>query len=641
MKIDKIKLKRSVNDLPQSCRDVIQLFKSCPDQVLLAELKNTITWNFGKSELYHWIDVLNRFDQILSECTQLPPENPLYEPENIYLVPDIADPQKRELVLQILSFTALLIENANARHTYYSMEHLIALLTSNDLDVVLASLNVIFVFSKRCHYISRLPTSQRNALTNRLVHLAESMGGKESGFGLCKLSKIHDMQHFPASATSVHFEFALQGASEDEFVDNNQTIQLDNLYNFTENPQQILQHVLKTYTISRQKQFHLLYRIQRAMHFPNFNKRCQCIEAQLMAKSILIYSAFVPDFIQTSVEQGLIEELVEQLEVDSDDDVIMKLKAACFRNLTALLQQEREPRSCPIINKIISALDCQNYYGILASLVRKIIKTMTEMNVLLYSQAFITTLFSFLYHMAINETSATALIASGHIEFLIQVISWKTDNPLNVSLVTRAVRVIDLLSTLDIQPTQAKSICDMLFERLEMEMKICRRDAPYELPAVNPKDPEVKGDNSPDKDGDNKSTESKDIVKVEPMDLEEPQCTVTPEQLQQHLLEMRQSNLQCLPQRSALIKSLLNFFKKAASDLFFPETLRNLCESPLLPHLKHIISNVEYYGPTLYLPATEIVTNHILNEPSHLTPLQMTGLPGVVLNSLLFKPVCY
>lgn len=40
-----------------------------------------------------------------------------------------------------------------------------------------------------------------------------------------------------------------------------------------------------------------------------------------------------------------------------------------------------------------------------------------------------------------------------------------------LQLVTRAVRVIDLLSTLDIQPAQAKSICDMLFERLEVSMQ--------------------------------------------------------------------------------------------------------------------------------------------------------------------------
>lgn len=289
MKIDKIKLKRSLNDLPQSCRDIIQLFKTCSDQDLLAELKLIITWNFGKSELYHWIDVLNRFDQVLSECTQLPPDNPLQEPDNIYLVPDISDPEKRELVLHILSFTSLLIENANARQIYYSMEHLIALLTSNDLEVVLASLNVIFVFSKRCHYISRLPIAQRNALTNRLFNLAESMGGKESGFGLKKISQIADLQSFPTSATSVHFEFPPQPASADEKFqsDGVQSIELENLYSYSENPQQILQHVLKTVKIPRLKQSHLLYRIQRAMHFPNFNLRCQCIDAQLTATSIL------------------------------------------------------------------------------------------------------------------------------------------------------------------------------------------------------------------------------------------------------------------------------------------------------------------------------------------------------------------
>ena len=37
----------------------------------------------------------------------------------------------------------------------------------------------------------------------------------------------------------------------------------------------------------------------------------------------VVYSSFVPDFIQSSVEQGLIEELVELLEIDSDGDVIM------------------------------------------------------------------------------------------------------------------------------------------------------------------------------------------------------------------------------------------------------------------------------------------------------------------------------
>ena len=109
-----------------------------------------------------------------------------------------------------------------------------------------------------------------------------------------------------------------------------------------------------------------------------------------------------------------------------------------------------------------------------------------------------------------------------------------------------------------------------------MEMKICRLDAPHELPAVCPKEPESEETNTSEDTAENKESEGvKEEIKVEPMELEEPQCSISQEQLQQILLEMRQSSLQCLPQRSALIKSLLNFFKKAASDLYFPETLRN------------------------------------------------------------------
>ena len=109
-----------------------------------------------------------------------------------------------------------------------------------------------------------------------------------------------------------------------------------------------------------------------------------------------------------------------------------------------------------------------------------------------------------------------------------------------------------------------------------MEMRICRRDAPHELPAVYPKEPDPVEETNAGEEGESKDSEgAKEATKVEPMELEEPQCSVSREELQQHLFEMRLSNLQCLPQRSALIKSLLNFFKKAASDLYFPETLRN------------------------------------------------------------------
>lgn len=55
--------------------------------------------------------------------------------------------------------------------------------------------------------------------------------------------------------------------------------------------------------------------------------------------------------------------------------------------------------------------------------------------------------------------------------------------------------------------------------------------------------------------------------------------------------------------------------------------------------LRHIISNAEYYGPSLFLLATDVVTVYVFQEPSLLSSLQESGLTDVVLNALLVKEV--
>lgn len=55
--------------------------------------------------------------------------------------------------------------------------------------------------------------------------------------------------------------------------------------------------------------------------------------------------------------------------------------------------------------------------------------------------------------------------------------------------------------------------------------------------------------------------------------------------------------------------------------------------------LKHIISNAEYYGPSLFLLATDVVAVYVFQEPSLLSSLQDCGLTDVVLRALLMKNV--
>ena len=99
------------------------------------------------------------------------------------------------------------------------------------------------------------------------------------------------------------------------------------------------------------------------------------------------------------------------------------------------------------------------------------------------------------------------------------------------------------------------------------------------------------------------------------------------------------TGLTCLPQRAALLKSMLNFLKKAIQDQAFSDSIRHVMDGSLPNSLKHIISNAEYYGPSLFLLATDVVTAYVFQEPSLLSSLQDNGLTDVVLHALLVKDV--
>jgi len=75
-------------------------------------------------------------------------------------------------------------------------------------------------------------------------------------------------------------------------------------------------------------------------------------------------------------------------------------------------------------------------------------------------------------------------------------------------------------------------------------------------------------------------------------------------------------------------------------DGFPPVFLFHTVMDGFLPRsLKHIISNAEYYGPSLFLLATDLVTVYVFQEPSMLSSLQANGLTDVVLQALLIKDV--
>nr|XP_049610449.1 E3 ubiquitin-protein ligase HUWE1 isoform X8 [Syngnathus scovelli] len=630
MKVDRSKLKKTPTEAPADCRILIEKLKACSDDQLLVELQHIKTWNIGKCELYHWVDLLDRFDGILCDAGQT------LENMSWLLVCDRPDnSQLKALLLAVLNFTALLIEYSFSRHLYSSIEHLTTLLASCDMQVVLSVLNLLYVFSKRSNYITRLGSDKRTPLLARLQHLAESWGGKENGFGLAECCRDLLMTKYPPSATTLHFEFYAEPAPEVKVERKTSSntlhyIHIEQLDKISDSPSEIMQSLTGLYNIPKDKQTLLFTHIRLAHGFSNHKKRLQAVQARLHAISILVYSNALGESTNSILYNGLIEELVDVLQIT--DKQLVDIKAASLRTLTSIVHLERTPK----LSNIIDCTGTASYHGFLPVLVRNCIQAMIDPLMEPYPHQFATALFSFLYHLASYDAGGEALVSCGMMEALLKVIKFLGDEQDQITFVTRAVRVVDLITNLDMAAFQSHSGLSIFICRLEHEVDLSRKECPFVIkPKIRRPRPTVE---SEDMDTDMETSEVAMESSPGPSS-SASRPEVEPSAPPSSAANTPRAGMQCIPQRAALLKSMLNFLKKAIQDPAFSDGIRHVMDGSLPTSLKHIISNAEYYGPSLFLLATEVVTVFVFQEPSLLSSLQDNGLTDVMLHALLIKDV--
>lgn len=305
-----------------------------------------------------------------------------------------------------------------------------------------------------------------------------------------------------------------------------------------------------------------------------------------------------------------------------------------------------------------------SYHGFLPTLVRNCIGNLTGVNKStpptpsaephptddnLFPLQLATALFSFLYHLASYEPGAESLVSCGMMESLLRVINWSGSELEHITFVTRAVRVIDLITNLDMQSFQSNYGLITFIKRLNMEVNLCRKEQSYEIKPnvdviLNDDKNVTHIDEAMDTGsqyGDDESftaTTSGNLMTTSTQSLGAASSSSKTAELSTSTLNLA-NNKTCLPQRAALLKSMLNFLKKAIQDIAFSDSIRHIMEGTLPESLKHIISNSEYYGPSLFLLATDVVTVYVFQEPSLLSSLQDNGLTDVVLQALLKKDV--
>ncbi|KAE8267144.1 hypothetical protein A4X09_0g5202 [Tilletia walkeri] len=167
------------------------------DDDLPEVLDNISEWCWPRGDLHYWIATLNRFDTILEKICKD------YEVAKVQT--NEFTPLCKKLLLSVLRFSRLLIENCTNRKLYASYEHLNDLLLTRDIDVLEATLRFILRPAQQRSSSSHSSRNEPNISQGRLASLAviwPTTRGASDMVALCKEDAV-----VPQEASDIHFSF--------------------------------------------------------------------------------------------------------------------------------------------------------------------------------------------------------------------------------------------------------------------------------------------------------------------------------------------------------------------------------------------------------------------------------------------------
>jgi len=250
-----------------------------PEPELASLLASVHQWVWPRGDLYSWVAVLNRLDDILARiCT----ETPLRPFQTAPFAP--AD---RALLLAILHFARLLLENCMNRKLYASYEHLDTLLGSDDSEVLEALLYLLLRPAQQHAGSGRHELAVDHA---RLAVLASAWPPRDHGIEL--VDAAQESAPYPAGLHSVQVHCHQRpGAvasgpgtpvrhAHDEPSD---WVYVHHLDTEVRSPGAIVQAADRDGRLSDEERFDLFHQVRVALAYRAWPSRQQAIVCRLLA----------------------------------------------------------------------------------------------------------------------------------------------------------------------------------------------------------------------------------------------------------------------------------------------------------------------------------------------------------------------
>ena len=548
-----------------------------PESSLASLLRSVDQWAWPRGDLYAWIPVLNRFDDILARICHTTPLKPVQkEPFGAH---------DRELLLAVLSFTRLLLENCLNRKLYSSYEYIDLLLATEDADVLEQLLYLVLRSAQQRSASNRIDVPLSHF---RLRILATVWPPREAGLELVDVAQA-DMP-FPAAMHSVHVNGyrrspqaadgaaslpstpAKQGEQDHTLPSLNGTFRvvISGLDTETRPPSALLQACDSAKELSDDEQFELFHKVRVALACKHPSTRHQALVCRLLAVACFIHIA--PHAMANThifmIEPSIVLRTVALLE--PPEVVDDSLHSAVLYALDAF----RHYRT--YYGDVLTAINASMSHGVLRQLLQCTIQRLSELapttSIPSKFDRLVDALITLVANMTTIMTPTSMTISTGLLPQLLDIARIKsTSNLLVLRTSTRAVGLLDTI--MYTYPSTFEHFIaihgiDVLVERLVADMPAPEESEPF------------------------------------------------------------------MYSRSHLIRQILRTIHHLMTTPGTADGLRTLIDTPILGVLRTIIERKNIFGPHVLTLAISIMSTFVHNEPTQLSTIQESKLPEAFLQAL-------
>ncbi|KAJ1800970.1 E3 ubiquitin-protein ligase tom1 [Coemansia sp. RSA 2399] len=639
-KIKKFQHKRH-NYPPQEIQLLREQLENTPVNNIHNVLEPCREWPYVRGDMYHWITVLNRFDDILAEVTEKYELHGLQKTE--------FDPDTQKTLVAILRFSRLLMENCVNRSLYSSVEYLDCLLYTSDPEVLEATLRVLVRSAPRWSY-QRDIKANLAVFSSRLMIVASPWNLKKevvpfiddsessdvathtNEFRLLVQERTTDVlqQH----ADTIHFQFfrtaddvkrieeeehasgvsaggaagsrkaqakKAHGQAASPIAEGLVTIDVpvdelcqDASDSIHKQAEQAFSKLVAKFRVSYTHQYELRHRIYVALAFARGDSqlRLSLLRARINAATVLSQLMNEQEFknLFLSREPNFTSDIITLLQPEVHAP--LSLQTTVLLALEGLLKQRRE------VSGAYVSLNASANHGVLMFILRKALTTSDETPVFPYE--FMSALYGFLTNMTVTMNGGQLLVSAGAVPVFVSAL--KQTHPKHLRGVGRVARL--LWSVISGVNPAFPAFCGAngiaaLVQRMNTEV----------LNAV------AIGEASADLTSDLSS----------PVTM--PPFSEYPQQVYRRREILPPENIYLLKE---LFKLLCNLMQQPS----YQDRLRNLVETDLPETLRIVVTNPGVFGNNIYGPAVSISAMLVHNEPTSLPILQEARLPHALLESL-------